>query len=31
MKPYREKLSADQIAAVARYVKTLADSSARQP
>lgn len=31
MKPYRDKLSADQIAAVARFVKTLADSSARQP
>ena len=31
MKPYRDKLSADQIAAVAQFVKTLADSSARQP
>jgi mono/diheme cytochrome c family protein len=31
MKPYKDKLSADQIAAVARFVKTLADSTARQP
>lgn len=31
MKPYRDKLSADQIAAVARFVKTLADSTAKQP
>lgn len=31
MKPYRDKLSQDQIAAVARFVKTLADSTARQP
>ena len=31
MKPYKDKMSADQIAAVARFVKTLADSSARQP
>ena len=31
MKPYKDKMSADQIAAVARYVKTLADSTARQP
>lgn len=31
MKPYKDKLSADQIAAVARFVKTLADTTARQP
>lgn len=31
MKPYKDKLSADQLAAVARFVKTLADSTARQP
>jgi mono/diheme cytochrome c family protein len=31
MKPCKDKLSADQIAAVARFVKTLADTTARQP
>jgi len=31
MKPYADKLSASEIAAVARFVKTLADSAARRP
>jgi cytochrome c553 len=31
MKAYADKLSADEIAAVARFVKTLGDSTARQP
>lgn len=31
MKPYKDKLSAVQIAAVAQFVKTLAVSPARQP
>lgn len=31
MKPYKDKLSADQIAAVAQFVKTLATSTPRQP
>ena len=29
MKPYKDKLSAEQITAVARFVKTLADASSR--
>ena len=31
MKPYADKLSPDQIAAIARFVKTLADTTARRP
>ena len=31
MKAYADKLSADEIAAVARFVKTLGDSTARRP
>lgn len=31
MKAYADKLSADEIAAVARFVKSLGDSTARQP
>jgi mono/diheme cytochrome c family protein len=31
MKAYADKLSASEIAAVARFVKTLADTTARRP
>jgi mono/diheme cytochrome c family protein len=31
MKPYKDKLSTDQIAAVARFVKMLADGTTKQP
>ena len=31
MKPYKDKLSPEQIAAIARFVKTLPDSTPRQP
>lgn len=31
MKPYKDKLSPEQIAAVARFVKTLAGTTPRQP
>jgi hypothetical protein len=31
MKPYADKLTPDQILAIAQYVKTLADSATRRP